>query len=138
MVEPVEERCTTDPGDTLLFANDQVRVWSMTLDRNQASAFHQHLHDHLIIWPDPGRAEAQLRGEQGWTMSQTAEAGYVAFKVVGSGGPLRPHRIRNVGENPVTHLVVELIGQPSSSTTELPAVTNGRGRAVVRDTYEPY
>lgn len=117
----------TAPGDTLLFENDRVRVWSMTLGPNGGMFdFHAHHHDHVIIWPDPGRAQGQTYGDEDWGITQTAEAGFVMFKTVGSQKPLTPHRIRNIGDQPVTHFIVELL-DPSPSETELPWETNERG-----------
>jgi hypothetical protein len=118
------------PGDTLVFENDRVRVWSMTLPPHGMFDFHQHFHDHVILWPDAGRAEAQELGDPEWSISQTAEAGFVAFKAVGSSGPLAPHRIRNLEDRPVTHYIVELISEPSPSAEPLPTVTNDRGSQV--------
>jgi hypothetical protein len=114
------------PGDTLLFENEQVRVWSMTLQPGGMFDFHQHHFDHVVLWPDPGRAQGQDLGEADWTISQTAEAGFVMFKTVGSDKPLQPHRIRNLEDYAVTHFIVELLGE-SPSRVELPAVHNGRG-----------
>lgn len=127
---------STDPGDTLLFENDRVRVWSMTLEGHAAGDFHRHLHDHFILWPDPGEADAQLAGDEGWTMHQTARSGYIAFKTVGADG-LTPHRLRNRSDRPVTHYIIELLG-PSAGDVEQRAVTNGRGRTIVTATEEAY
>jgi len=114
-------------GDELIFENDRVRVWAMNLPAGGMFDFHQHHHDHIIIWPDPGRAEAQDLGDEDWSVTQNAERGYVAFKTVGRSGPLRPHRIRNLEDHPVTHYIVELISEESPSETALPAENNGRG-----------
>jgi hypothetical protein len=116
------------PGDTLLFENDRVRVWSMTLGPDGGMYdYHQHHHDHVILWPDAGLAEAQQLGDEGWPLRQRAEPGLVLFKTVGSGGPLTPHRIRNLGDTAVTHFVIELISEPSPSDGPLPVEMNDRG-----------
>jgi beta-alanine degradation protein BauB len=122
-----ETEPTSDPGDTLLFENDRVRVWSMTLPPHGTYEFHQHFHDHLIIWPEAGRAVAQQLGDEGWPLSQEVESGFVAFKTVGARGPLVPHRIRNVEDRTVTHYIVELIEYLSPSSGPEPAQTNDRG-----------
>ncbi|MBW9110675.1 hypothetical protein [Microbacterium ureisolvens] len=116
------------PGDTLIFENDRVRVWAMTLE-GQGGMFdyHQHFHDHVVIWPDPGHAQAQQLGDPDWGLTQQAEPGFVLFKTVGSGGPMTPHRIRNVGPQAVTHYIVELL-DPSPHESEQPWVWNDRGR----------
>ena len=122
------------PGDTLVFENDRVRVWSMTLPAHGMFDYHQHFHDHVIVWPDAGRAQAQILGDDDWNISQTAEPGFVLFKTVGSTGPLPPHRIRSLEDHPVTHYIIELISETSPSEVELPSVSNGRGSAVdIRD-----
>lgn len=125
-----ETAYTSNPGDTLVFENERVRVWSMTLPPHGMYDYHQHFHDHFIIWPDPGRAEAQILGDEGWFLQQTAQAGYVGFKTVGSSGPLTPHRIRNLEDREITHYIVELISEPSPSEVEMPVVPNGRGTAI--------
>lgn len=123
-----DETYPPTPGDTLIFENDRVRVWSMTLAANGGMFdFHQHHYDHLVIWPSPGRAEAQELGDNDWTIEQVAQEGFCMFKTVGSGGPLKPHRIRNLEDHPVTHYIVELISEPSPSPGPLPGVTNDRG-----------
>ena len=116
------------PGDTLLFENDRVRVWAMTLD-GQGGMFdyHQHFHDHVVIWPAAGIAQAQQLGDPDWGLTQEADPGFVLYKTVGSSGPMTPHRIRNVGAETVTHYVVEIL-EPSPSPTEQPWVWNERGR----------
>lgn len=118
------------PGDTLIFENDRVRVWSMTLPPGGMFGFHQHHHDHIVIWPDAGRAEAQELGDPNWSISQTAEAGFVLFKTVGHQQPLTPHRIRNLEDHPVTHYIVELVSERSPSATALPGQTNARGSQI--------
>ena len=128
----MEERTfSPNPGDTLLFENERVRVWSMTLGPYQEVDFHQHHHDHVIIWPSSGRAqgqqyESQEYGSDEWGIVQNAEPGFVLYKTVGSEHPLTPHRIRNLRDETVEHFIVELL-EPSPSLTELPWAYNDRG-----------
>jgi len=89
--------------------------------------FHQHEHDHVILWPDAGRAQAMQYGDEDWTISQIAEPGFVMFKTVGTGGAMVPHRIRNLEDHPVTHYIIELISEPSPSPVTLPTEANNRG-----------
>ncbi|PHV66935.1 hypothetical protein [Williamsia muralis] len=114
------------PGDTLIFENDRVRVWSMTLEPGGLFDFHQHHHDHVVIWPAAGNAQGQELGDDEWGITQQAEPGFVLYKTVGSAKPLNPHRIRNLGDETVTHYVVELL-ETSPSETELPWQHNDRG-----------
>jgi hypothetical protein len=90
------------PGDTLLFENERVRVWSMTPAPGGTFDFHRHHHDHVVLWPEAGRSPGQELGEPEWGITQDAEPGFVLHKTVGRGGPLRPHRIRNLGDTPRT------------------------------------
>lgn len=131
MTEPAEATYPPTPGDTLVFENDRVKVWSMTLAPGGMFDFHQHHHDHIILWPDGARAQAQLLGEDDWNLSQVATPGFVAFKTVGTGGPLTPHRIRNLEDYEVTHYIIELISETSPSPVELPTQTNDRGHQIV-------
>ncbi|WP_432990250.1 hypothetical protein [Dactylosporangium sp. CA-233914] len=117
------------PGDTLIFENDRVRVWSMTLAPGGMFDFHQHHHDHFVLWPDAGRAQGQEAGDADWSLSQVAQPGYVMYRAVGATG-LPAHRIRNLEDHTVTHYIVELIGEPLRSSEPLPPVTNGRGHLV--------
>lgn len=133
-----EREFSPNPGDTLLFENDRVRVWSMTLGGHEEVDFHQHHHDHVIIWPWRGTAQGQqyLQQEFGsdkWGIVQNAEPGFVMFKTVGSGEPLTPHRIRNLDGAPVEHFIIELL-DPSPSPVELAWDANDRGEFSVDPT----
>lgn len=116
----------TEPGDELIFENDRVRVWAMNLPPHGMYDFHQHTHDHLILWPQAGRSQGQDYGSDEWKVVQNAEPGFAFFKTVGSSGPLPPHRLRNIEDFPTTHYIIELL-EPSPSVETLEHVTNGRG-----------
>lgn len=117
---------TTNPGDELIFENDRVRVWAMNLPPHGMYDFHQHTHDHLILWPQAGRSQGQDYGSDEWKVVQNAEAGFAFFKTVGSRAPLHPHRLRNVEDFPTTHYIIELL-EPSPVEATQPHETNGRG-----------
>ncbi|WP_420031473.1 hypothetical protein ACN2WE_00755 [Streptomyces sp. cg28] len=117
----------TDPGDTLLYENDRVRVWSMTLGPGETYRFHQHTHDHFVLWPEAGRARAQEAGKD-WGFVQRAEPGFVMFRSVGRESPLTPHRLHNLEDHDVTHYIVELLGESPYATTQ-DRDYNGRGGA---------
>src|SRR5882757_3786574 len=127
-----ERSFTSDPRDTLLFENHRVRVWTMTLGPHEEVDFHQHHHDHVVIWPWSGEAQGQQyiatqeEGDAEWGIVQIAQAGFVLYKTVGSEHPLTPHRIRNLRDETVTHYIVELL-ETSPSPTEEPWQFNGRG-----------
>ena len=59
-------------GDTLLFENDRVRVWSLTLEPGEESAVHEHPLDYVMVCVEgdriAGRAtpgQEQPYGEMG-------------------------------------------------------------------------
>ncbi|GAA1002514.1 hypothetical protein Aple_000710 [Acrocarpospora pleiomorpha] len=117
----------SDPGDELIFANDRIRVWAMNLGPGEAIFFHQHQHDHLILWPQAGRAVAHDVDEEDWIHVQNAETNFAFFKTVGRGNSLKPHRLKNLEDHPMTHYIIELVSEESPSEVELPAESNGRG-----------
>jgi hypothetical protein len=89
--------------------------------------FHQHFHDHVVIWPEAGTAQGQEFGDATWGLTQIAEPGFVLYRTVGSEGPIPPHRIRNTGSTTNTHIIVELL-EPSPKAQPEPWVWNDRGR----------
>lgn len=117
---------TTNPGDELIFENERVRVWAMNLPPKGMYDFHQHTHDHLILWPQAGRSQGQDYGTDEWKVIQNAEAGFAFFKTVGSRAALQPHRLRNVEDFPTTHYIIELLEPSPVEETQLHE-TNGRG-----------
>ncbi|MCU1682933.1 MAG: hypothetical protein JWQ81_3672 [Amycolatopsis sp.] len=130
-MEMAKRDFSPNPGDTLLFENDRVRVWSMTLGPHEEFAFHEHHHDHVIIWPWSGSVQGQQYlpqeyGEGKWGMAQHAEPGFVMAKTVGTDRPLTPHRVRNLRDETVEHFIIELL-EASPSSTEQPWQHNGRG-----------
>ncbi|MHA6622482.1 hypothetical protein [Pseudonocardia sp. DLS-67] len=126
--DPVPSAFSPDVGTEVVFENDRVRVWAMTLGAGETCEFHQHHFDHLVLWPEPGRSQGQEYGATGWPITQEAERGFAFFRTVGRDGPLPPHRMRNLEDHPVTHYIVELISEESPSAGSLPHQTNGRGR----------
>jgi hypothetical protein len=124
--EPVAGAATTKPplnqvGTSVLFENDRLRVWEMTLEPGETCALHRHLHDYLIIYPDAALIRSGSRSRL-----ERLEAGLVAFATVGPEG-LPPHQITNSGADASTHYVVELLG-PSAMATAQPVEHNGRSR----------
>ncbi|AEA23628.1 hypothetical protein ACFQ34_29975 [Pseudonocardia benzenivorans] len=113
-------------GSTVLFENDRVRVWEMILQPGEHCEFHEHHNDHVILYAQTATMRGQELGDDDWGIVQDTEPGFVLYRTVGSGGPLPPHRLRNLGEAPVTHYIVELL-EPSPSPTSQPWLHNDRG-----------
>jgi hypothetical protein len=118
-----------NPGETLLFENERVRVWSMTVDPGNAGLWHSHQHDHVLIWPWDGKSKGQMWGDDEPTTTQNAQESFVLFKAVGKSG-LHPHRLHNVDIATKTHFIVELL-EPSPYEEEGPYVHNDRGESFV-------
>lgn len=117
----------TDPGDELVFANDRIRVWAMNLGPGEAIFYHSHQYDHLIFWPHPGRAVAMEYDEdEEFTHEQTAQRNFAFFKTVGRDGGLKPHRLKNLEDHPVTHYIIELVGESATETASI-SQSNGKG-----------
>lgn len=119
---------TTEPssavGSAIIFENDHVRVWEMTLEPGQACEMHQHHHDHIIIYPTAGTMRARNPGEADWTIRQDCTPGFVMYRTVGAADDLTPHQLMNAGSKTVVHYIVELLG-PTASAQPLDQ-TNGR------------
>jgi hypothetical protein len=111
-------------GSSVLFENSAVRVWQMTLAPGEACEFHRHHHDHLILYPMPGKMRGQNPGDDDWTIVQDTETGFVMYRTAGTTGPLLPHRLLNAGDETVTHYIVELLGP--TATPEPISENNGK------------
>jgi quercetin dioxygenase-like cupin family protein len=109
-------------GTELLFENDRVRVWDMTLQPGQASPAHRHPRDDLFVQVTPGKIEVHADGRAPST-SETDD-GFVEYTEVGSG---IAHRIVNRAETPYREILVEFKG-PSRAAAPRQPQTNGRER----------
>jgi hypothetical protein len=116
----------TAVGTEVLFENDSIRVWEMVLAPGESCAAHRHVHDHIILYPEPATIRAEVGGRP---VVQHVEDGCVSYRAVGPQG-LSPHSITNVREGPSRHFIVELLG-PSASDAPSEHEHNGRGRTEV-------
>jgi len=109
-------------GGELLFENDRIRVWSMTLAPGESCEYHRHDHDYVYCYTTPSRIAVQRSGEP--DSVQEYDKHFVQYTAVGEG---IEHRITNV--NDITHnqILIELKG-PSDSATPQPPQNNGRSR----------
>ena len=114
-------------GSTVLFENDRLRVWEMTLEPGETCPMHRHHHDYLMLYPDAALIRSGSRSRL-----ERAEPGLVAFATVGAEG-LPPHQITNAGDRASTHYVIELLG-PSAAAAAQPVAHNGR--AVIEPEHE--
>ena len=61
-VESATTRKLGPIGDKILFENEHVRVWSVTLDPGQRQPWHQHLLPYLIVPLTEGKNEMKCCG----------------------------------------------------------------------------
>lgn len=120
-----------DVGTRVILENDAVRVWEMELEPGESCEFHQHHHDHLILYPGAATMRGQRPGDDRWTIEQDVEPGFAMYRTVGAAGVLEPHRLSNAGAETVVHYVVELLG--SSARADAISQDNGRGRLKYAD-----
>jgi uncharacterized RmlC-like cupin family protein len=104
-------------GTDILFENERVRVWELALEPGAQCEFHQHHHDHVIIYPQAGNMRGQEFGEPNWGIVSEAQPGFVLYRAVGP-VPLRPHRLKNLSDVPVVHYIIELLDESASLQTQ--------------------
>jgi hypothetical protein len=106
-------------GTRLLFANEVVRVWEMSLAPGEASPLHRHRCDYVIAYASALEAEIQLNSDR---TTASFEEGHVAYYPVAPDGS-QLQQLRNVGRDSHLHFVIELVG-----TNEAAPGSNNSGR----------
>jgi hypothetical protein len=95
-------------GSKVVFENDRVRVWELTLQPGEDGPVHRHDHDHLLIQIAGDRVavvpEPDTKSRFTEYLEVDVNPGQVAF--VRSGGV---EVARNVGSRPYREIIVELI-----------------------------
>src|SRR5262249_34930050 len=114
------ETVSHNVGTELLFENDRVRVWDMTLEPGQSSELHRHLNDYVFAYVTPTLLESRTTGEKPRTLS--LDDGYVQYNVDGTEG--MTHQVTNVGDRTHRQILVELLGPSESGDQRIE--TNGR------------
>ena len=109
-------------GSELLFENDRVRVWSMTLAPGESCEYHRHENDYVYCYTTPSRISVHRNGEEG--VVREYDEHYVQYTAVGDG---IEHHITNVNDVPHNQILIELKG-PSEAATPQPPQDNGRAR----------
>jgi beta-alanine degradation protein BauB len=94
-------------GSKMLFENDRVRVWELTLQPGEESPVHRHDHDHVLIQVAGARIavvpEPDTQSRYKDYLEADVRPGEVAF--VRRGGV---ETARNVGSEPYREIIVEL------------------------------
>ena len=118
----MQSQVGTNIGTELLFENDRIRVWDMTLQPGEESPLHRHEGDYVFVYVTPSRITACREGQEPATGD--FDDGYVQYTEVGPG---IVHKIRNSGSEVHRQILVELKG-PSVAASPQPPENNGRVR----------
>jgi quercetin dioxygenase-like cupin family protein len=98
--------CMTDElqpiGDTVLYEDDEVRIWKLDLDPGEASPVHEHHHDYVFVVVAGGSTETV--DSDGSSSRATDSVG----DAIHHQAPLA-HHLRNVGDSRYVNVIVELL-----------------------------
>ena len=98
-------------GTRLLFENDRVRVWDLSLAPGESSGLHRHTDDYFFVVIGDGTLQAgDASGNKREARSMCD--GEVRFSEVHSENI---HEATNVGDTPWRNIVVELKDPPAPS-----------------------
>ena len=88
-------------GDKILFENEFVRVWSVTLDPGGRQPWHQHLLPYLIVPLTEGKNEMTF--DDGRVRQTQEKPGEVIWREPGI-----PHELRNCSDWQYRNVLVEI------------------------------
>ena len=88
-------------GDEILFENEQVTVWSVSLEPGARQPWHQHFHPYLIVPLTPGKNE--MRFEDGKVKLTDEEPGEVLWREAGI-----PHELINISDWHYRNILIEI------------------------------
>ena len=92
-------------GTKVLFENDRIRVWDLTLEPGERAPFHAHATDYFFACVEGGRVLTRFPSGHAIEMDQSD--GDVVFLEAGSEAEV--HDLENVGETRVRYVTVELL-----------------------------
>lgn len=98
-------------GTELVFENESVRVWHMTLEPGEKMPVHRHVLTYFWTAITPGRF--LQRTYDGTTYESNYEAGLTHFYDVGK-GEFALHNLENVGDTTMIFCAVELKKQSAN------------------------
>jgi quercetin dioxygenase-like cupin family protein len=91
-------------GTSVVFENEQVRVWEVVLEPGESQPWHRHHHPYLIVAIEPADNRMDfLDGGEPREMRETP--GRVVYREAG-----RPHMLTNRGSTRYVNRLVELKG----------------------------
>jgi beta-alanine degradation protein BauB len=93
-------------GTTLLFENERIRVWDLTLDPGERLPFHRHRTSYFYRCESGGRI--RVRTPDGEETEYDSPPDEVHFHEIGP-DDFVVHDLRNVGDTTVRFTTVELL-----------------------------
>ena len=93
-------------GTRLLFENERIRVWDLTLEPGERLGFHRHRTSYFYRCEAGGRLRVRTPG--GDEAEYESPLDEVHFHAIGA-GDLVVHDLENVGETTVRFTTVELL-----------------------------
>jgi beta-alanine degradation protein BauB len=102
-----EARVLGPMGDRVVFENDRVRIWELTIPPGHDSNIHRHDLDYILVILGGDRVAAQQEPDTGSTLPEYFEADVTPGSVVyvERGGV---ETARNVGDVPYSEIIIEL------------------------------
>ena len=95
---------STEVGTGLLFENERVRVWDLSLKPGESTGLHRHENDYFFVVIGGGTLQAV--DEEGKEKNPSSmQDGEVHFRKLED---VAVHEARNVGDGPWRNIVVEL------------------------------
>ena len=93
-------------GTKLLFENDRVRVWDLSLAPGESTGVHRHENDYFFVTVGGGLLQgADADGKKG--DPRPMGDGEVHFRSIGSDDVV--HEAINIGDGPWRNIVIELL-----------------------------
>jgi hypothetical protein len=114
---------STEIGTQVLFENENIRVWEMTLAPGEHCGPHKHLHDYLFVYVTPDNL-LEVEFEDGSQARRHYDDGFVQWNAVTARG-LPPHTLTNSGDHVHRQILVEFL-QTRTDTPEPQSLDNGR------------
>ena len=93
-------------GDTVMFENDQVRVWDFVVEPGRSKGWHRHELPYVII----PMTEGQIEIESALTGQIERPKSVIGSPIWRDAGEV--HDLRNVGDSTYRNIIIELKQQP--------------------------
>ena len=93
-------------GSSLLYENDQVKVWEIRLAPGERGPFHAHTHNYFWTVVEAGVGKQRLA--DGSYMVRDYEVGQTQFSAHSADAPLI-HDLENAGDTELRFITVELL-----------------------------